>query len=395
MEYIEIPLSNGIRVFNFIDKPIQYGFAKIVYYNALLHVEKPGVLHFFEHIVCKQFYKTPDKNRCLFIEASTGIDLEFHFNLFKGREYLIRSFIDVINNFELTEEELESEKQVIMNEIEGDYYDEDFDVNMKCVMGEKGSSSCVLGTVDDVKNMTLEDIKEAQKVISEIAPIICVFGLDKGNIISSLSSLYYPIKDKTEPLNIQKRHLFEIKSGFYDTREDGEEANAMNVIYINWLLPSSIGKDMFMIEIINKYISNSAMDNSLNELLVRKGLSYGISVDSCEQRGFLFNCIKVVCYNRYVDQVIDIIRKYINDFRNNLIILPDDMVKLRGEMTIIGNIEENDLEYKYMTAINRFIDGFFRDPNYDIKVVNKMGYSDIADAARRYLNEDNMAITII
>lgn len=395
MEWIEMPFSNGIRVIDFIDKPIQYGFAKIVYYNALLRVEKPGLLHFFEHVVCKQFYKTPEKKRCLFIEASTGIDLEFHFNLFKGRENIIRNFIDVINNFELTEEELESEKGVIMNEIEGDYYDEYFGKNMKCIMGEIGSSSYILGTVDDVRSITLEDIKEAQRIISEMPPIICVFGLDKRNIITSLDSLYYPVKGKSEVMNLYQRHLFEVKRGFYDTREGGEEDNDMDLVYINWLLPNSIGKDMFMIEIINKYISNSAMDDSLDSLLVRKGLSYSISAEVCEQAGLLFNCMKIACYNKYVDQVIGIIKKYMNHFRSDLIILPDDMIRLREEMTIVKYIVNNNLENKYMTSINRFIDGFFRDPDDDIKVVNQMDYKDISNAAIIYLNEDNMTITVI
>ena len=149
--------------------------------------KKQGITHFLEHLHFRRlgdisqnelYYKMECMGSTL--RASTYKDfLKFSMKIIpEYLEQILEIFVHIINAMEWTDEEFEREKQVVINQIleRGDYLTLGQEVN-KVVFKDHVLSENIMGSIDSVKSISIDDIKEYKKECFKAPNIlVCITG---------------------------------------------------------------------------------------------------------------------------------------------------------------------------------------------------------------------------
>lgn len=184
-----ITLKNGLRILYYPMKnthSVTFGLyvkAGLAYNNE----KKTGITHFLEHLHFRRLGDISQNElyyrmECLgsTLRAATYKDfLKFSMKIIpENLKQVLDIFVHIIHAMEWTNEEFEKEKQVVINQIleKGDYLTLQQEVN-KVIFKDHMLSENIMGSVDSVNSISIEDIKKYKKECFKTSNILfCITG---------------------------------------------------------------------------------------------------------------------------------------------------------------------------------------------------------------------------
>jgi predicted Zn-dependent peptidase len=342
----------------------------VVYRGATLN-EKDGIRgisHLMEHLVCKSIDVFLDDFSRDGIDwnAFTSNDvITFEFQGLEEKINLYRDkIIDKLLKFEITKEEFENEKKIVIEE----YYDTFNDQHLSHffnLIRKYFNNYGPIGDLKDLKRLTYEDCKnffELQyKNSSFIINVSKSLKYENKNIkFANDSEKYYTYTEyinKNKNFNLQKSNLFKDKS---------------SIIYFS----NIILDDFYLVGFVANMFSYGLQSPFYSELREKRGLAYYIScdiekmTDSC---GFLYihsltsnNNVKE--FTETLDNILDSPEKYLTRERF-------DVVK----DSLLTRIKKENIE-RY-----KCVERYTMPDNWNIeKYINDIIYEDIFDIYEKY-----------
>ncbi len=212
-----ITLNNGLRIFLNPCNTLRSAIVGVWVGSGSRYEtqENNGISHFIEHIVFKG-----SKKRNGF-EIAEGMDeigaqvnayttKEYTFYYVKALDYQILKgadiLFDMICNPALNENDIETEKGVIIEEIsmcEDDPSDVCYEVNESAVFDGTSLSLQILGTRDTVSSFKAEDIRNymAENYLPERTVIGVSGSFDEEEMLEMIKEYFGPLKQKNKPLS--------------------------------------------------------------------------------------------------------------------------------------------------------------------------------------------------
>lgn len=199
-------LKNGLRVVTEKNEGVNSVSVGVMIQNGSRNesLELNGISHFIEHMFFKGTNKRNAKEIAETIEnvggqlnAFTSKEATCYYikNLYTHLDLSLEVLSDMILNSKFAEEEIEREKSVVIEEInmsEDNPEDVLEDLHAKACYGENSLSYPILGTIEKVKAITREDIKNyIDNKYTPYNTVISVCGKFDDNELSQLIEKYF------------------------------------------------------------------------------------------------------------------------------------------------------------------------------------------------------------
>ncbi len=375
MEYIIIDPIDHIR---------SLSIGLVINFGASLESKgKEGLAHFLEHLI----FRIKDKEGnyiSRIVEENGGI-----FNGYTTYEYIliyaripyysfykvIEAFKFMIDKFDITIDELETEKGVVIEEIRSSLDDPEeviFERYNRLRYEGTGFSHSILGNEDTIKNITLESILKDRNLIFKKYPrFISISGYFKENFLSYLSPLVNEIEYQYNKVDVKKLRSFKK----IDNSDKFNQSHFVLGFDFNY---NDIMKDHYSVLFFNAIMLDTLSSRLFKKLRDDKGLVYVIypSIEFYKEFGsysIYFSTSKEK-YKEVLDiierEIYDIIKKgfsksEINFAKNYLkgqIIMSDESPSRR-----MINIFKHQLFYNKILSIDERINFI---ENFDIDYLN-------------------------
>lgn len=357
--------------------------------------KKPGLAHVYEHVMFDGWKKQP-KNKCEeIIEQNVCSINAYTHNTGMGICGYIKSnfllvnelFQEILYEPNTTGFSLEKEKNVIIQEINED--DPTYKSFVKSIhkfrelMGIDKKLCCsVIGTEEDVNNITLDDLKELKESIRLITPRW--FCINNRHIFFK--------EDEDNQNNYNPKIIYD--SPIFEERLELDPQSEQTNIYFGWnmnKLAYSLGIDFTYasFDIISDYICNISNGYSLNNILREKGLIYGIDKIGFMVSGNFMPTFRITVSNKNAEDVVNEIKEYFEGFCLDKGVY--DVVKNNKIMN--GICSPNVLD-SCMESIEEEKDGFFVDYKKYNNFIDKKYYESYDLIARNNFCTSNMCMLI-
>jgi predicted Zn-dependent peptidase len=254
-----------------------------------------GVSHFLEHMLFKgTATRTP-------LQIAQEVDrVGGEFNAFTTREYTCFHLLllernlslgvdilsDVLLNSTFSEEELERERRVILQEIAGVAENPEemlFDIYFELIYGRHGLGRPILGTANSVRRMRRQDV--LQYFRTHYRPDQMIFSL-AGNVdpqslrrkLGDLKHLHWPGRPQGRSELAEAAQMLEDapaprpKPGLWWIPRSTEQ------IHLVWGVPGLpySSKDRFAMLLLNVYLGSGMSSTLFQEIREKKGLAYTV-----------------------------------------------------------------------------------------------------------------------
>lgn len=260
-----------------------------------------GLNHFVEHLLfnsktAKEFLEIFDSKGILYNGVTSYEYILFYCQGLKSDRQLMIDFCEsLLSNFEITDEEFEKEKNIVLSEI--DYYSENkIEVISNMLVGNKDSHP-ILGSKESVSSITkLDIINYFKDIISEFAVVN-----SEGEIISNNKR----IREKN-PFEKKKKNLLKV-------------ANNMEISFNQYYgIGLSIGRGTSKYFKVFIDMISSAFNDEFRE---KEGGTYRIhnnmvQTKSFIQNQFIFSVTNKIYYLEVIERIISIVERVKRDIVN-------------------------------------------------------------------------------
>jgi len=362
-----------------------------------------GVSHLLEHMMFKGTKSRSAK------EISEAIDdIGGQMNAYTSKEVTsyytvllaehanigIEILADMLINSTFTEENLNKEKQVVIEEINM-YEDipEDLihDLNSQYVIdGSQGRS--ILGTIDSVKKIDREVLLNYYKRRYKISnAVISIAGKIKNedDIINLLESHFnnFSKGEKEEKI----KHDFTLRQ---ENNIINKKTNQVHMCF-NTLGTSYIGDERYLLAILSNVLGGNMSSRLFQKIREEKGLCYSVySYASSYEEGGMFTIYAGTTKENYLE-VLDYIKDEFKEIRENCIselelhkaknqLLSSMILGLESTKSRMSRLASNYLSLGEIIPIEQIIDK-----------VNNIKLIDLAEFAEKIFHEKNYSMTII
>jgi len=409
-KYYEKVLDNGLKIVAIPLKNKTNVISTDIFYDVGSRDEvmgKSGIAHMLEHLNFKSTknlkageFDTIVKGFGGVNNASTSFDYTHYFikSSSKNVSKSLELFADLMENLTLKDEEFQPERDVVTEERRwrtdnnptGYLYFKLFNN----VFTYHPYHWTPIGFMEDIRNWTIEDIREFHSTYYQPKnAIVLVTGdIDKDTIFKEATKYFDKIKNKKKiPKNI---HTIEPK-------QDGEKRiiihkdSQVQILATAYHIPNFQDKDQIALSALSELLS-SGKSSKLNELLIDKkqlvNTIYGYNMEQKDPSIFLFLS---VC-NPGIDAltVEKEILKVIEDIKSGDITQEElDKIKINTKSDFIFSLESsNSVANLYGSYLIRGdIKPLF---NYE-ESINALKIEDIVNVAKKYLNKNNSTTIIL
>lgn len=245
-----------------------------IVYNGSCNLERPGIYgisHLMEHLVCKAFDHLQDEFDAEGISwnaYTSSNEIVFHWtgleeNLSKYRD----KFLKLISKFDITEEEFENERKIVLQE----YYDafnDQTDVHYLNLKRKEFNHYGAIGLAEDLKSLTFKDCKDYFKLqFSTPSKVINVSKEDMKNVKTK------GVKDFSEFTNDPFK--YNNKKNSEATLEKGANFDAKrSIIVFSELIKNQ--KHIAPVQMIIRMLSSGLNSPLYQEIRESQGLVYYI-----------------------------------------------------------------------------------------------------------------------
>ncbi|MCS7317363.1 MAG: insulinase family protein [Candidatus Dojkabacteria bacterium] len=394
-------------------------------------LDNNGISHFIEHMVFKGTKNFPSE-----LEISINLDLlGGNFNGFTSKEYTgfyIKSSVDrfsdalfllsdLIKNPLFLEDSIESEKLVILQEIDM-YLDEPFDIvsnNLnQLIFGNNSLGMDILGTKESIQKITARDIllEFLRKFYSPINSVFVVagniqkYGIDKlkndiRRYFLDWQSLSFEKSSKVEYIPKQQKS-FEIVTKCKD--------NNQTKLSLGFRTFSYFDDRIYALALLDNVLGGSMSSRLFNELRIKRGLCYLVdtttalySEDGCfitlmdikNDLDSIYSAVRII-----LEQFLDISNNGVKSEELNKVkqmIKTKQLINLESSMYLASLFAEYKLLKNVILNIPDYIQRFqdvsndeikslakevFRKDNLNISVLSPLSDSDIVSTIDKAVN---------
>jgi zinc protease len=322
-------LPNGLKVLLHQDKKIP-----VVTVQTMFHVgskdeaeNKSGLAHLFEHLMFEGSPNIPAGQFDVLLNqrggdsnAYTTWDVTSYHLTLPSQEFEFGLWLDTDRyyGFNINETELETQKKVVheekMTHIDNSPYGSLEEESVKRLFTISGYRRPIIGYMDDVKNLTLKDLKDFfEKNYSANNTVLSISGdIDYDNATELVHKYYSNLKSSNN-LNkqsyIEKEITGEIRDVIYDNIQ-------LPAVFMMYRIPKFGSKEWYSFKLIAKILADG--DSSfLNKALVYDTQMLNeifIQAMGVEDVG-IFSINGFLDLNSNPDKVINEIDKYVNKMR--------------------------------------------------------------------------------
>ena len=344
----------------------------IVYYGSTLN-EKPGlygISHLMEHLVCKGIdHIMEDLERDGISWNAYTSDKEIVFYLTGLDEYVNKwkkPFYENILNFNITEEQFQNEKNIVLAEYEKSFnsQDESHYLNLYRKLFDNYGP---IGLKQDLENLTLLDCQEYFKL-----------QYTKPHKIIDVSKHKHTEDDYFKGIEYSTTNLLNKKLKYVNNEdfiyEKGNEYKKEASILI---LSKIIEEDFPIIEFISKMLSGGLKSPLVNEVREKLGLVYSIGsyIHKITNKSSIF-VISTETPLKNKNKVVDTVAKIMSDPEKFLTKERFDIVKQSFDIKF-----RKEKENQYIN-VNKFID----DPKHSLeKILQKLTHEDVLRIFNKHL----------
>ncbi|WP_461202032.1 M16 family metallopeptidase [Anoxybacillus sp. TBDG-1] len=273
---IKKKLKNGIRVICECQKNVEvvsFGFW-FQFGSAYETQINNGISHFLEHIINKQEFEAFIENRGGKVECITSKEY-ISFNVTVNRKdflHCLRKVADQIFSPKITNEIIESERAVVIEEIkmyQSDLLENVLDNISRCIFKEQSSLSLpILGSENNILNFDLEQLSDTwyNKILKSPLVVSINGGVDEKQLYEALDYIE----------NIRKENKsYKISNFEYCTSLIVEKSlHDVSILNILSYLETSDIHQYILPEIFTFHLTNSGQNALLIKELRKRGLSY-------------------------------------------------------------------------------------------------------------------------
>lgn len=402
--YIIKELSNGIRVlienlpsFNSVSLGVYYKTGSKDEYDTEL-----GVAHLLEHMVFKGTEKRNAK------EISEEIDnIGGHINAYTSKELTafytvtlsehieksIEILSDILLNSTFTEENLEKEKKVVIEEIRM-YQDmpEDLvhDMNSELVV-EGALGRNILGTEESVTGISRATLVEyfENRYCSDNMVISIAGSIDEKEILEYLEKYFGGFTRISQKRNLNETFTLNTTHNIIsrDTNQVHLCFNTKGLSYLH--------KNKYALSVISNILGGNMSSRLFQKIREDKGLCYSVyTYSSSYEIDGMFTAYAGTTHENY-KEVIEIIKAELEDIKKNGV-SEDELTKAKNQLlsSMIIGLETSKSRMSRMA--NNYI-GYGRILEVDeiIKEVNAVNLSQIKDLANELFDEKYYSTTVL
>lgn len=402
--YIIKELSNGIKVL--IENMPDFNSVSLgVYYKTGSKDERDdelGVAHLLEHMVFKGTEKRTAK------EISEEIDnLGGHINAFTSKEMTafytvtlsehieksIEILSDILLNSTFSEENLEKEKKVVIEEIRM-YQDvpEDLvhDLNSELIIdGPQGRN--ILGTEESVSNISRDTLVNyfEERYCSDNMIITIAGNVDVERVMKFLEKYFGFFNRKSKLRNLNEG--FTLKASHNIIRK---ETNQVHLCF-NTKGLSYLERDKYTLSIISNILGGNMSSRLFQKIREDRGLCYSVYTYASSYRNDgMFTVYAGTTHENY-QEVIEIIKNEFNDIKKNGV-SQEELNKAKNQLLSSMIIGLETSKSRMSRLANNYI-GHERIIEIDeiIREVNEVDMDRIKKLADRIFDEKYYSTTVL
>jgi zinc protease len=398
LQVVAIPMENKTNV---VSTDIYY---KVGSRNEIMG--KSGIAHMLEHL---NFKSTDNMKAGEFDEivkgfggvnnASTGFDYTHYFinSSSSNMDKSLSLFADMMENLALKDEEFQPERDVVTEERRwrtdnnpiGYLYFRLFN-NLFLYHPYHWTP---IGFMDDIRNWTIDDIKDFHSMFYQPKnAIIVVSGdINKEDVFASAKKYFSKIKNTKE---IRKVHMKE-------PAQDGKKEiiihkkTQVEMIAIAFHIPNYLHKDQVALSVLSEVLSSGKSSRLNSDLIDKKQLANSIYAYNMEQVDAGVYLFMAVC-NGGVDA---------NDVKKELL---EHIEKIKTEEITKAELDKIKLNTKYdfitslesASDVSNLFGGYFAKGDITPLLeyeenLEKVTSKDLQEVAKKYFTQKNMTIVIL
>ncbi|MBS1551250.1 MAG: insulinase family protein [Bacteroidetes bacterium] len=406
VDFKEHTLDNGLRVVM-----SKFGNIPVVALNTTFHTgskdeenDKTGMAHLLEHLM---FEGSPNVPRGQFDDiltrnggesnAYTTRDSTSYFISVPSNHIETAMWLDSdrICGFGITEESLEIQKDVVLEEklfyVDNSPYGSLEEVSSKKLFGGSSYGWSVIGNMEDLRRLKINDLKHFfEKHYTPSNAVISVVGdIDYDKTLRLLDKYYGNIGSGTEFTKSNFAHS-EIRN---EIRENIYDNVHLEGKFIFYKLPEDGTKDYYAMNILNSILSDGESSRFFNEIEYKSGLVNEIdsSIFGMECLS-IFNITAIAMKGKSMDEIESKIDEIIEDVKSGNI--------SDREFSKARNRFETYFSSKRQSVISiadkfSYLKMFYNDCskiNFEILDYMSLTKSDLIETANKYLNKNQRLV---
>lgn len=406
LEYKEHTLDNGLKIVM-----SKFGNIPMVAVNTTFHVgskdedeNKTGLAHLFEHLMFEGSQNIP-KGKFDEILTNNGGDSNAYTSWDSTSYYLtipsnhletgLWLDSDRIHGFNVSEESLEIQKDVVLEEklmyVDNSPYGSVEEESSKRLFSTSGYRWPIIGNMDDLKKVTLTDLKNFfESYYKPDNAVISIVGdIDYDNTVKLVEKYYGNISRGRQ---IERKRYYE-ENIETEIREDIYDAIQLEGKFIFYRLPEIGTKDYYSMSLLNGLLSEGESSRFYRELEYKNEL-----VNESDSNLYGMEKVSLLCLSflamkgKNLEVIENKIEEIINEIKAGNI-SDNEITKIKNKIETFYNSKRQSI----VSLADRFsyFKTFYNDCskiNFEIIDYVSTTREDIISAANKYLNNNQRLV---
>lgn len=406
IDYREYTLDNGLRVIL-----SRFGNIPMTAVNTTFHAgskderkNKTGLAHLLEHLM---FEGSPNIPRGKFDEilnknggdsnAYTSRDSTSYYVSVPSNHLETALWLDSdrISGFGITDKSLKIQKDVVIEEkllyVDNSPYGTLEEESSKRLYKNSGYSWPVIGFTDDIRNFTLDDIREFhEKYYSPSNAVISIVGdIEYDKAIKSVEKFYGDIKPGIEI----KRNGFSEEDIQNEIRHDVFDNVHLEGQFMFYRLPEKGTKDYYALSILNGILSEGDSSRFYNEIEYKSELVNEIDSSLLGmEKTSLFIITAIALKGKSLEVIENKIDEILDDIKSGNI-SDKEFIKVRNRIETLFSSRRQSIvsladKFSYLKIFGNDIGKI----NYEILDYLDVTKEDVINSANKYLNKNQRLV---
>ncbi|MDX1701152.1 MAG: pitrilysin family protein [Melioribacteraceae bacterium] len=412
IDYEKFSLENGLEVVLYQNKSFPTVAVNLWYMvgSANEDPNKTGFAHLFEHMMFQGSLNVPKEMHFKYIQeaggtlnGSTSIDRTNYYETLPSDSLELALWLESDRMGyllpALTEEKLENQKDVVMNERRQNYDNQPYGLAWELLFSNLFPNDHpyhwpTIGWMEDIKNFNIEDVKKffLDYYTPNNASLVIAGNFDPNKAKYLAEKYFAPIEN-----NVKVKQLITEKIRLNESRKIVHEDNVqLTKLYLGWHSDKAYGKDDAALDILSDILAGSKSSRLYKYLVHELEIAQDVSAFqySGKYNGIFF-IILTLKPNSDIDNARLAIFKVIEELF--------EMGISESELSRAKNVYKSSYIYSLQNLdnmanqINNY-NCFFNEPDsfdYDVSRYTRLTKADIDQSARKYLKEHYIELDIV
>ncbi len=379
--------------------------------------EQSGISHFLEHLIFKGSKKYPAHKISAIFDSLGG-----EFNAFTGKEYTcfyarlldehvalaLEILSDILQNPLFSQNDIKSEKQVILEEISlyEDTPDEKIhDLFISSLWENHPLGKSILGKKEIIKKITRKEVQDffSKYYLPDNLSIVAAGAIDHEKLISMIQDNFYLNSSATKVDKFNSQDQLKVDTSFVPPVVTGSKVRSKihfkkteqaHICYGTQVFKAN-HPDRFALAILDTILGGGMSSRLFQEIREKRGLAYSIySYHTLfSEKGLI--AIYAGTHPSKAKEVLDLIKKEILKISSKRI-KKEELKKakdhLKGQL-ILSN--ENTTSRMMRLGRAKISEGEILSVDELIKRIDEVTSDDVLRLAQEFLNPEKMVLTII